>query len=302
MPHTTRSRTRAAFAAGLLLAAAVPAAAGPGEDAADAARERELTARARIVTLSAGTSTGRARDDAERVLPLAELAPADRGRAAGVLDRHSLFRTLPTLRFPIHADACDYFVHHPDVCVALWRELGVSACEMWQTGPDTYEADAGDGSIGTFEVLLRTPEHQIVLVDGEFKSPVLPEPIRATGLFHLHVQTAFDTTGRPVAVGRASLFVAFPSRAVGAAAKLISPVTNVILDRNFEEVCLFAHLMDRSMATRPGWVQGLAGDLDGVLPRRRDELAALTARVHASEARRTAAYQRIAAGETEPRP
>ena len=290
MLHSTRSRRPVVLAAaGLLtLVAAAPATAGPG------GAERESAARARIVTLAAGTSTGRAKKEAERGLPLAALAPAARGRAAAVLDRHSLFRTLPTLRFPIHADACDYFVQNPDVCVALWRQLGVSSCNMWQTGPDSYEADAGDGSIGAFEVLLRGREHQLVLIEGQFKSPVLTDPIETTCLFHLHVQTAFDTHGRPVAVGKADLFVSFPSRTVGTAAKLISPVTNVILDRNFEECCLFAHLMDRSMATRPMWVEGLAADMDGVLPRRRGELTALTGAVYRSERRRTQAYRALA--------
>ena len=240
----------------------------------------EAEARERIVTVQAGTSSGRDRRRAEAALPLNALAPDARGRAARVLDDSSLFRTLPVLRFPVHADGLKYFVQHPDVAVALWRILGVSDCEMWQTGPDAYEGDAGDGSIGVFDVLLRGERDQLVLVRGQFKSPVLADPIEATCLFHMHTETAFDAAGEPIAVGRASLFVSFPSRAVGTAAKLISPVTNVVLDRNFEEVCLFAHLMDRSMQTRPGWVESLATRMEGVLPRRKEELCRVSEHVY----------------------
>jgi len=267
-----------------LVAAAVCLAALPATAAEPSSLETE--ARARIVTVQAGTSTARSRQRAEAALPLNDLTPAARSRAAQVLNDQTLFRTLPVLRFPIHEDGLNYFVQHPDVAVALWRILGVSECEMWQTGPSSYEGDAGDGSIGVFEVLLRGKKDQLVLVDGQFKSPVLKDPIQATCLFHLHTETAFDAAGEPIAVGRASLFVSFPSRAVGAAAKLISPVTNVVLDRNFEEVCLFAHLMDRSMQARPMWVESLAVRMEGVLPCRKQELSRVSEHVYASSRHR----------------
>ena len=282
------SRRRPPGGAPLIFAAAlwVPAVAGGAEPAGgDAA----AAARARVVTLRSGTSTGKARDAARAALPLAGLSPAARGEAAAILDAHSLFRRLPRLRFPIRSDSLGYFVRHPDVSVALWRVMGISACELYQTGPTTFEADAHDGSVGSFEVVLDAPDQKVVLVRGRFKSPVLSDPIEATGLFHLRFASVRERSGTEYAVAEASLFVAFPSRAVGAAAKLVSPVTNVILDRNFEEVCLFAHLMDRSMATRPRWVEGMAAEMDGVLPRRRGELARLTTHVHESHRRRAAA-------------
>ena len=270
-----------------LLCLAVAATVGASRAAAAPPQSAEaVAARSRIVTVRAGTSAASARTDARRALPLASLAPADRGRAAAILDSHSLFRTLPRLRFPIHPDSLDYFVQHPDVSVALWRVLEISVCELYQTGPATFEADAHDGSLGLFEVVHNGPHDQVVLVEGQFKSPVLSDPIEATALFHLRTQSVMGTDGTPYAVGEASLFVAFPSRAVGTAAKLISPVTNVILDRNFEEVCLFAHLMDRSMATRPLWVESLAVRMDGVLPRRKAELTRLAGHVYAAAQRR----------------
>ena len=287
-PHPNRRPPSGRLPVLLCLAVAAsvfaPAVTGAGEDEQG---EQALAARARIVTLRAGTSTGRARDEARAALPLAGLSPARRGEAAAILGAHSLFRALPRLRFPIHGDSLDYFVSHPDVSVALWRVMGISACELYQTGPTTYEADAHDGSVGSFEVVYDAPGQKVVLVRGRFKSPVLSDPIEATGLFHLRYSAIRERSGTSYGVGEASLFVAFPSRAVGTAAKLISPVTNVILDRNFEEVCLFAHLMDRSMQTRPRWVEDLAGQMEGVLPRRKGELARLAGHVYAAEQRRT---------------
>ena len=286
-PPAPARRSRSATAPALLCLAAAASLFPPAAATAGDASDATAAARAKVRTLRAGTSTGRARDAAEAVLPLAGMAPGARGEAAAVLKRSSLFRSLPKLRFPIHADALEYFVSHPDVSVALWRVMGISACELYQTGPTTYEADAHDGSVGSFEVVYDAPGEKVVLVDGRFKSPVLSDPIQATALFHLRYGSVRDAKGVSQGVGEASLFVAFPNRAVRTAAKLISPVTNVILDRNFEEVCLFAHLMDHSMRTRPRWVEETAGKMDGVLPRRRGELARLAGHVYAAHQRRT---------------
>ncbi|MEM9701424.1 MAG: hypothetical protein AAF907_03125 [Planctomycetota bacterium] len=261
----------------------------------------EAEARKRIVTVQAGSGSSRARRNAEAALPLQSLTANGRAAVRRTVDDATLFRTLPVLRFPIHEAGLDYFVQNPDVAVSLWRVLGVSSCQMWQTGPNTYEGDAGEGSIGVFEVLLRSKKDQVAIIEGQFKSPVLKEPIRAKCLFHLHTETGFDAAGMPIAVGKASLFISFPSRAIGAAAKLISPVTNVVLDRNFEEVCLFAHLMDRSMQTRPVWVEGLASQMDGVLPRRKVELSRVSETVHAAARYRERLRQRANRGTTTPR-
>ena len=287
-PHSLRRLPTPRRPAALLCLAAAASVFAPSQglaaepDRADAA----AAARARVVTTRGGTSTGRARDAARAALPLAGLSPAHRGQAAAILERHTLFRALPRTRFPIHPDALDYLVSHPDVSVALWRVMGISACELYQTGPTTYEADAKDGSVGSFEVVYDAPDQKVVLVNGQFKSPVLSDPIEATALFHLRVGSVRERSGVNYGIGEASLFVAFPSRAVGTAAKLVSPVTNVILDRNFEEVCLFAHLMDRSMRTRPRWVEEMAGQMTGVLPRRRGGLARLAGHVYAANQRR----------------
>ena len=301
MPRRSRPARQSRPAAALRnvlvcgLALCVPAAAGPPDaarpsgDAAGAAAE----ARRNLVTRAPGDSSASAAREAERALPLAAMSPQARGRVRAVLDGRTMFRTLPVLQFPIHGDSLDFFTEHPDVAVALWRVLGVSQCEMWQVGPGSFEADAKDGSVGAFDVVHRGPGDRVVLAQGQFKSPVLPEPIRADAVFHLTTRTFYDAAGTPHAVARGSLFVSFPSAAIAAAVRIISPVTNRILDRNFEEICLFAHLMDRSMQTRPGWVNGLAARMDGVLPDRPRELTAVTARVRESGDRRAAAARGV---------
>ncbi len=234
----------------------------------------------RIDVLEAGTSDRKALKEAKAALPLNRLTPKGREQAEAVLGEAGMFRQMPTLRLDVDHDAYRYFVEHPDVAVSIWRALGASKCQLWQTGPDSYETDVGDGSTGAIDVLLRSDTDHVVIGYGEFKSPLLVKPIKATALLHLRTDYVTRPNGGSEAVCRGSLFVMFPSATVETAAKVISPMTNKIIDRNFEEIGLFAHMMSEGMQGQPGWVEDLAGRLDGILERRRGELLQVTAKVY----------------------
>ena len=234
----------------------------------------------RIDVLEPGTSDRRALQAARAALPLNRLTPEGRRRADAVLKDLGMFRAMPVVRIDVDHGSYKFFVEHPDVAVSIWRVMGVSKCQFWQTGPDSYETDVGDGSTGAIDVLLRSENEHLVIGEGQFKSPFLAKPIRANGLLHLRTEYVTRPDGQTEAICRGALFVTFPSQTVETAAKVVSPVTNLVVDRNFEEIGLFAHMMSLAMRNRPGWVENIASQLDGVLDRRRAELIEVTARAY----------------------
>jgi hypothetical protein len=140
--------------------------------------------------------------------------------------------------------------------------------------------DTNDGTTGTINVLYRSAESCLILCSGMFKSPYLQNPIAAKSVMHLQTRFTTDENGRTYAVHHADMFVAFPSQRVETVAKLISPLSNVIIDRNFQEISLFIHVMWLAMGRQPGWVEQIATKLDGVDDQRREELVRLTARIY----------------------
>jgi len=247
----------------------------------------------RIQVLEPGSSDRETLKAAKAALPLNRLTPAGRRRADGILTNLSMFRAMPAVRIEVDHDAYRYFVEHPDVAVSIWRALDVSKCQLWQTGPDSYETDVGDGSVGVIDVLYRSDRDHLVIGEGEFKSPLLPKPIRAAGLLHLHTEYVTRVDGQPEAICRGNLFVTFPSQTVETAAKVISPMTNIVIDRNFEEISLFAHMMTLAMQTQPGWVENVAQQLDGILERRRGELLQIAARAYVTHKKRELALDGV---------
>ncbi|QDV53614.1 hypothetical protein [Gimesia fumaroli] len=234
-----------------------------------------------ISMLSKGSSTRASRKACLAQLPLNQLTPANRTNAEYVLKDLSMFRTLPKIHFDVNHSAYAFFIAHPDVVVSIWREMKLSEFQMWQTGPFSYEVDAGDGTLGTLEVIHQTPKETIVLCSGVYKSPLIAKPISAKALLHLQTEYFTGNDKKIDSVShQVTMYVSFPSQTVEMAAKILAPVSNVILDRNFKEVSIFMHMMSLAMERQPGWVERIAGRLEGVLPIRRPQLLKVAARVY----------------------
>ena len=231
--------------------------------------------RVEVETTASGSSSRGQRAAAIQQIPLHLMSPSGRETVHSVLDSLSLYRRMPTIRVESRKEVYEFFTNHPDVAVSIWRAMNISKVQMWQTGPDEFETDTQQGTWGTVDVLLRSPGNYIITCSGQFQSPALPKPIRAVTLMHLQPQFEEGAVTHTL-----DLFVTFPSQTVETVAKLISPISYRIADRNFEEISLFMEMMSLAMTRQPGWVEQIAGRLDGILAGRSDELLKLTATVY----------------------
>ena len=234
-----------------------------------------------IHVLAKGTSSSDARKAALSALPLDKLNRDQQKNVKAILANVGMFRKLPTLQFQIESDAYHFFAKHPDVACSIWRVMKISEIEMYQTGANKYEVDMKDGTVGKVTVLQQSKTSRLMICDGKFKSPFLTNLITATALVHMQTKEIKNQQGKSIIIHRASLFVSFPSQTVETAAKLISPISNMMIDRNFHEVSLFVQMMSLAMQRKPKWVEQTATKMDGVLKERKPELIQLTAKLHA---------------------
>lgn len=249
-----------------------------------------------------GSSSKETRQQAIAALPLQRLEQKTRRRVLDLVDKTGLFRQMPTVAMDVERDVYDYFAVHPDAAVSVWRALKISKFQLKQTGENTYTSDAGDGTAGNVEVLLRTPTEQLAICEGVYKSPFLLKPIRAKAILHLRTKFRNGADGRTQATHRVALFVSFPSQTVETAAKVISPVSNMIVDRNFHEVSLFLHMMSVAMVRQPRWVDGVVDNMEGVPEARKTELRRITAHVYTVGRRRSQSGVRAASATAPAKP
>lgn len=250
-----------------------------------------------LEVVSPGSSVAAIRKKALADIPLDKVAADSRPKVDEIIRNVSLFRHMPTLKFVSEPEVYNFFLAHPDVAVSLWRVMDISTFEMWQTGPISYEADSHDGSTGTIEVLHSSPERQLVLCEGSFKSPLLLKPIKARTLLHLQPTFQKANDGQTTVTHSLDMFVSFPSQPVDITAKLISPVSHAMADRNFREVSLWIAMMNVGMVQHPEWIEQLAGKMDGVLEPRRGQLLKLALQANIAARKRELQRQ---AGNREP--
>ncbi len=248
------------------------------EDAAVEAEMKRLMPDFSIIAKGGSTAADKALG--LRQLPLRQLDARERNIVQEITSQCAQFRRLPTITMQCEQAAYQYFVQHPDVAVSLWRALGISEMSVVQQDTERYLSDGGEGTLGQIEYLYRSPQSSLVVCEGSFQSPFLRSPIKARALFHLISEYHPQTNGTMQMRHSANVFVAFPSRPVETAAKLISPISNAIADRNFREVSLFLRTMSTAMEQQPGWVEQISLRLDKVPPETAVEIMEVTVDMH----------------------
>ena len=241
-----------------------------------------------LTFLKPGISSNSVRKQAIAELSVDRLTVEALRKSQSVLKNLGMFRRLPTISFECDPDVYNYFLSNPDVAVSTWRAMEISQFQLQETGPHHYRADAGDGSVGDVELFLQSPSETVIHCDGAFKSPLLTKPIVARSLMRLHTSFSKDQEGRTIGTHSGDIFVEFPSHAVEAVAKVISPVSHSIADRNFKQMTLFVHLMSQAMARHPGWVEQTGNKLDGIPKEKKLEFFEMASRSYADTRRRFA--------------
>jgi len=238
----------------------------------------------KIAQLENGSSSSDTRSLAITALPLEKLTGDHRQRVQDVLDHLSLFRRLPTISLEIDPIMYRFFTQHPDVAVSIWRAMDISTFQMEQKNAISYQAKSSDGTSGVIDVIYRASNANnsecVAICDGWYR-PVVPlKPIKAVAILHLETSFTATATGAPLVTHRVDMFVSFPSQTVASASKIVSPITNPIIDRNFVEISRFMKMMSTAMALRPGWVEVIGNQMDGVLPSRKQQFLKVAARVY----------------------
>ncbi len=296
--HWWRSALLAGAVYGLTFGSQAFAADLPTRDGAELAGSRTISADAEldaafqslgVLTAKTGSSSYAVRKQAISELQAAELSAEATTKVNRILNNLAMFRRLPTLTFEADPDVYNYFLRNPDVTVATWRAMEISKFQLTNLGAGCYNADAGDGSVGRIEILRQTPTETVIHCDGAFKSPLLPKPITARSVMRLQTSFTKDADGRIVATHSGDVFVEFPSQAVETVARVISPVSHSIADRNFKQISLYVHLMTQAMAKHPGWIETIGNKLDGVTGAQRQQFLEVSARSHVIARKRLAA-------------
>lgn len=232
------------------------------------------------------SSARKVRDEIQRNLPLDRLEDHHREQVEAIFSGPALFRRLPAIRIELDPRSYEYFRRQPEMVVAIWRVLGISQITLDRMAPNMYKAHNSDGSEGTMEILLRTEKLLIARGTGNWNSGLLPGRIRGEGLVVLRHRFERDEQGRAYVTHQAALFLSFPQQSVRNIARLISPLTNIVADRNFYDISVFLRMMHMAAVQQPGWIERIAIRLENISEADREAFLKTAARAHVAARRR----------------
>lgn len=230
---------------------------------------------------SEASTTAESRDEARRAIPIAKIDPAYRKSVGEVLADPSIFRRLPTNVIDCQPELFTFIAQNPDVLVAIWRQLGVSGVELTRTGANTFRLSDGVGTTGNMTVVEQNcdaaAQNRIVMyVEGVYEGKPFNKPISAQCVLLLRSGSTKETNGRVYVATRLDSFVKLDRASIELVAKALHPFVGQTADRNFADSLTFVSNLSFTAEKRPENVANLAGQLTGVQPGQKLELARLS--------------------------
>jgi hypothetical protein len=219
------------------------------------------------------------RTDALRAIPLDKLPPEARPKVMAVLNDTSLFRRLPVQVIDCEPEMFQFLETNPDVVVNIWQLMGVTNVKLDRVAGNQYRCSDGDGTTAVAEIILKSPDTEIIYADGLYEGPLFPKPVRGQCVAVIKTASQRDTNGRYYVTTRLDTFLHVDNVGVEFLAKIFQGIVGRTIDHNFEETVGFIGSVSRTAETNPQGMQRLAAKLRTIEPERRDEFVAASFQV-----------------------
>ncbi len=245
------------------------------------------------------TSSRPAREDAIRSIPLDKIEAEDRDKITAAISGGSLFR-----RLPVQVNECDpdlylFLVRHPEVVVNIWEVMKISNVALQRTGPDTFRASDGAGTLCQVKYCYNNHDTHVIYAEGSYDGPLFTKPVKARCVLVLKSGYMQETNGRYYVTSRMDTFIHIDHAGVDLLAKTLQPLVHRSADYNFTETAAFLGTLSRTAEKNTAGVRRLAGKLSSLEPEVRERFAQLAIDV-GQKAREREAVEASMAGPLNP--
>ncbi len=241
------------------------------------------------------TSSRAAREDAIRSIPLDKLDAKDKERISAAISGASIYRRLPVQVTECDPDLYLVLVRHPEVIVNIWEVMTISNVALQRTGPDTFRASDGVGTLCSVKFCYSNHEIQVIYAEGSYDGPLFVRPVRAKCVLVLRSGYVQETDGRYFVTSRMDTFIQIEHVGVEFLAKALQPLVNQSADYNFVETAAFVSTVSRTAEANAAGMSRFSKKLLNVEPDVRKRFGELALEV-GKKARRREALQALNIG------
>jgi hypothetical protein len=203
------------------------------------------------------------REEAVQAIPLTEVTEQARTKLQSVVSRPSFFRRLPAQMIDCDPDLFVFLVRYPEVVVNMWQLMGVTKVQVKRTGPYTFDASDGAGTVSSVELIYGRPDLHVYYGRGLYEGPLLRRQIHGDCVIAL--RSAYNRQDDRVLVSSyMDIFVRFEDAGAELLARTLYPMVGRAVDNNFAESTKFVGQVSQAAELNGPGVQNLAGKLTNV--------------------------------------
>ena len=225
-----------------------------------------------------------------RAIPFDELKEDVRGKLWDVVQNPTIYRRLPVKVIDCDPEMYLFLVRYPEIIVNIWELMDVTRVQVQRTGPFTFQASDGAGTVSTAELVYGTRTLHVVYAEGHYKGPLVKDLLKGRAVLLLHSGYT-ETDQRTYVTNRLDLFLQLDHPAAEVVAKTLQPLIGKTIDHNFAESAGFLGKVSRVAETNGAGLQQLATRLESVQPDVRTKFSDVAAAVNHKAALRASADQ-----------
>lgn len=230
------------------------------------------TATTRAEELSTGTGSKKARRSVVSQIPFDQLNEQTRRNISDVIDRPSMYRSLPKMAIQIDPEYLQFLIRYPEVVVNIWELMGITDMKADRTGAYTLDTDDGAGTTSTMELVYGSQDMHIYYGQGQYEGPVLRKKLNATCVIIVRTaarkseliggnQAAVTPTDRQM-ICQLDVFLKIQNNTAGLIVKTIQPIVGPTADHNFTESMKFIQRLNETTEDNGPGVQEMAKRFD----------------------------------------
>ena len=206
-------------------------------------------------------------------IPFSRLDAAAKRKVNSVVENTSVFKRMTPQIIDCDPRYYMFLIRHPEVIVSIWQMMDATDMRITRKGPLVFNADEGEGTVGTLEFLYGDQKVHVLYGEGAYTGSLTKRPIRADCLLVLHSNFTTDKSGRTFVKTQLDMFVDVKNVGVDLIARTFQHMIGNTTDLNFAETANFITKLSRTTEENGPGVQHLAMRLTEINEPTRREFA-----------------------------
>ena len=235
-------------------------------------------------------SKAESQQESIRSIPFDQLQQDVRTKLWDVVQNPTIYRRLPVKVVDCDPQMYLFLVRYPEVIVNIWELMDVTRVQVERTGPFTFKAADGAGTVSTAELVYGSSTLHVVYAEGHYTGPLVKDLLKGRCVLLLHSGYT-ESQQRTYVTNRLDMFIQLDHPAAEVVAKTLQPLIGRTIDQNFVESAGFLGKVSRVAETNGPGLQHLATRLMNVQPEVRTQFSDLAAAVNHKAALRASATE-----------